>query len=165
MSRRSFRRLLTAVLLYAPAAFSALFETPTRDLAAAAAGARAERKDLAVMFELAGCALCERMKRDVLRDAATEAFINRRFHTVTVQLDAAAPLLDPTGHLTTPQALAERLHIVATPAFAFFTGDGRLLYRYVGGLAAPADFQLLGRYVSEAGYEQQPFAEYRRRRP
>jgi thioredoxin-related protein len=84
---------------------------------------------------------------------------------VTVSLDSGdAPLTDPTGHLTTAQALAERLHIAATPAFAFFDDEGRVLYRYVGDLPEPVDLQALSRYVSEAGYEREPFAEYRRRR-
>lgn len=155
-----FRRLLIAMLLYAPAAFSALFETTADNLAAEAAAARAEHKQLAVMLQLADCGLCERMKRTVLGDAATEADIGGRFRTVSVSLDGEGPLTDPAGQLTTAQEFARRLHIIATPAFVFFDSDGQVLYRYVGVLAEPADFRLLGRYVSEAAYEQQPFADY-----
>ena len=161
---RSFRRWFIATMLYAPAAFSALFETTSSDLAAAVATARAGNKQLAVMFEQADCGYCERMKRTVLRDAATETAIGRRFHTVAVRLDSDTALTDPTGKPTTARELARRLYIIATPVFAFYDGDGRVLYRYAGVLSDPADFQLLGRYVSEGAYEQQPFAEYRRQR-
>ena len=161
---RGFRRGLIATLLYVPAAFSALFETTTHDLAAAMATARAEKKQLAVMFEQADCGYCERMKRTVLRDAATETAIGHRFHTVAVSLDSDAMLTDPTGKPTTTLELVRRLHLLATPIFVFYDGDGQVLYRYAGVLTEPADFQLLGRYVSDGAYEQQPFAEYRRQR-
>lgn len=42
---RGFRRGLIATLLYVPAAFSALFETSTNDLAAAVVTARTEKNN------------------------------------------------------------------------------------------------------------------------
>ncbi|MFO1429812.1 MAG: thioredoxin fold domain-containing protein [Candidatus Competibacteraceae bacterium] len=161
---RGFRRGLIATLLYVPAAFSALFETSTNDLAAAVVTARTEKKQLMVMFEQADCGYCERMKRTVLRDTATETAITHRFHTVAVSLDSDAMLIDSTGKSTTVRELASRLHLLATPVFVFYDGNGQILYRYAGVLTEPADFQLLGRYVSDGAYEQQPFAEYRRQR-
>jgi len=161
---RGFRRWFITTMLYVPAAFSALFETTTTDLAAAVATARAGNKQLAVMFEQADCGYCERMKRTVLRDTATETAIRHRFHTVAVSLDNDARLTDPTGKSTTVRELASRLHLLATPVFVFYDGDGQILYRYAGVLTEPTDFQLLGRYVSDGAYEQQPFAEYRRQR-
>src|SRR5512147_119109 len=134
---RGFRRGLIATLLYMPAAFSALFETTTNDLAAAVATARAEKKHLAVMFEQADCGYCERMKRTVLRDVTTETAIGHRFQTVAVSLDSDARLTDPTGKPTTVRQLASRLHRLATPVFVFYDGDGQVLYRYAGVLTEP----------------------------
>ncbi len=99
---RGFRRWFIATVLYAPAAFSALFETTGSDLAAAVATARAGNKQLAVMFEQADCGYCEQMKRTVLRDAATETAIGRRFHTVRMIL------ADPAGPATSTPARSDR---------------------------------------------------------
>lgn len=157
--------VVAALLLGAagPAA-AALFSADAVDLAAELKSAAREKRGLAVYFELPDCSGCRDMKRHVFSDARTERNFGRRYRTLRVDLASGAELVDTDGRRRTPQALAERLRIAGTPAFAFFERDGGLRYRHVGALPDPADFVSLGRFVAEAAYDAQPFAEYRRRR-
>ncbi len=163
-SARFGAAVVAALLLGAagPAA-AALFSADAVDLAAELKSAAREGRGLAVYFELPDCSGCRDMKRHVFSDARAERDFGRRYRTLRVDLASGAELVDTDGRRRTPQALAERLRIAGTPAFAFFERDGGLRYRHVGALPDPADFVSLGRFVAEAAYDAQPFAEYRRR--
>lgn len=145
-----------------PAA-AALFSADGQDLAAELKAAAREGRQLALYFELPDCPGCREMKQRVFAEPSTENEFRQRYRTLRIDLGSTAPVVDLDGKSVTPDALAARLRIVGTPAFAFFDHDGNLTYRHVGALPDPADFTRLGRFVAEAAYEDQPFAEYRQR--
>ncbi|MFZ4538675.1 SCO family protein [Propionivibrio sp.] len=144
-------------------AFAALFSADGLDLAAELKRAEGDGRHLAVYFELPDCSGCRDMKQHVFSERRAERDFGRQFRTVRVDLAATGAIVDTDSKRITPVALAQRLRIVGTPAFAFFGSNGALNYRHVGSLPVPDDFVSLGRFVSEAAYENEPFAEYRRR--
>ncbi len=52
----------------------------------------------------------------------------------------------------------------ATPVFAFFNLDGRLVKRYTGATKDPQEFLWLGQYVVEGVYEQMSFTRFKRQK-
>ena len=58
----------------------------------------------------------------------------------------------------------ERFGVRATPVFAFFDPDGRLLVRYTGPTANVEEFLWLGEYVTSQAYRDTSFAVYKRER-
>lgn len=160
-----FRVAAVAALLLGasgPAA-ATLFSHDGQNLAAELKSAQREGRRLAVYFELPDCSGCREMKQHVFSERRAERNFGRQFRTVRIDLAATGDIFDTDGKRRTPEALAQRLRIAGTPAFAFFERDGALAYRHVGALPAPADFIRLGRFVASAAYENQPFAEYRQR--
>ncbi|MBI5791445.1 MAG: thioredoxin family protein [Rhodocyclales bacterium] len=157
-------RLLTTLLLCAAAsvhAASPLFDRHADDLAHEAALAQAEGKALAVLFESSDCTFCAQMKRQVFPVRSVVSDFGARFRTVAVAVDSDAALIAPDGTTTTAAALAARLRLAGTPAFAFYDGKGALLTRHQGAFKAAADLAALGRYVATGAYETLPFQAYR----
>jgi len=148
-------------LVAAGPAAATLFSTEGRNLAADVKSAERESRHLVVYFELPSCPGCRDMKQHVFSEPRTERDFGRQYRTVRVDLASTGALVDTDGKRSTPKALAQRLRIGGTPAFAFFAPDGALNYLHVGALSDPADFVSLGRFVAEAAYENQPFADYR----
>jgi len=52
----------------------------------------------------------------------------------------------------------------ATPVFAFFDLDGKLVARYTGATRDAREFMWLGEYVVDGRYRDLPFAKYKRER-
>ena len=50
----------------------------------------------------------------------------------------------------------------ATPVFAFFDLEGKLVTRFTGATRDAAEFLWLGEYVVDRVYEQMPFSRYKR---
>ena len=164
----SLRRVLLAVattlaLTASCPAAAALFSLDAQNLASELKTAEREGRRLAVYFELPDCSGCRDMKQHVFSERRAEREFGRQYRTLRIDLASSASIVDTDGQRSTPEVLAQRLRIAGTPAFAFFDRDGALTYRHVGALPDPADFIRLGRFVNEAAYENQPFAEYRQR--
>ena len=150
--------LAAACLLLASSwAQAALFERVVTDLAAENRAARAEGKQLVIALTLPDCPGCREMERRVFADPATIKAIERRYRTVSLDLSQTVTIIDPAGRQTTLADFAQRLHAVATPSFAFFDGQGAILYRYTGVLES-AGFRQLADFVRLGGYEQRPFS-------
>ena len=60
----------------------------------------------------------------------------------------------------------KRYRVRATPVFAFFDLDGNYIKpaRLTGATRDKEEFMLLGRYVVEGAYTEQPFTRYKRAR-
>lgn len=139
----------------APAA-EALFTHAARDLGAEARAAKAEGKKLAVWFTLPDCAGCKEMERSVFANPALGQRFDHQYRHVRLDLAGNDPVLDAAGQPVGAPDLARSLGVVATPSFAFFDGQGQLLYRHTGTLSR-GDFSRLARYVARAEYENLPF--------
>jgi protein SCO1/2 len=156
--------LVLTVWCFASApSYAALFSSTSQNLANELKLANTEGRRLVVYFELPNCVGCLDMKLHVFPDPPTEREFSRQFHTVRINLDSTAALADTDGKPSSPKQLAQRWGITGTPSFAFFDHDGGLNYRHSGLIAKPLDFVRLGRFVSDALYDEQPFGEYLRR--
>ena len=72
---------------------------------------------------------------------------------------------DFQGRVTTMKEFAfQQYRVRATPVFAFFDLDGSYIKpaRFTGATRDKEEFLLLGRYVVEGAYRDQPFARYKR---
>lgn len=151
---------LASLLLLALPVRAELFGHAATDLAAEAATAARQGRQLAVLFEQEDCDACRKLKKNVLSDKATERLFDRHYRTAAVNLPREGDITLPDGRVQSPRAWAERLRIPGTPAIAFFDGKGQLVYRHVGAPADRQEFLLLGRYVASAEYEKRPFISY-----
>lgn len=163
-----YRRLViltvaTVLLCFSGSAAATLFSADGKDLAAELKQARHEGRRLAIYFELPDCPGCREMKKKVFSDPNTERNFKQQYRTVRIDLASSEPITDTAGKRATPQELAQRWHLAGTPAFAFFSKSSTVDYSHVGSLPDPADFISLGRFVAQAAYENQPFAEFRHR--
>lgn len=100
------------------------------------------------------------MKRGVFSDPAVEKDFGRRYRTRWIRFTSASPVVDADGKRRAPEELARAWGVFAAPSFVFFDAKGHLEYRHTGSLLRPADFLALGRFVSDAIYERQPFSDY-----
>ncbi|MDR0577349.1 MAG: thioredoxin fold domain-containing protein [Candidatus Accumulibacter sp.] len=160
----SANTLVFLALAFSAPAWAALFDAEAADLQAEIRAAGREGRRLAVFFELPDCPDCLEMKRRVFSDPAVEERFGRRYRTRRIGLVSTVPVVDAGGERRAPAELAERWRVFAAPSFVFFDSGGRVEYRHTGSLARPADFLALGRFVSEAIYEEQPFSDYLRAR-
>ncbi|MDR1163863.1 MAG: thioredoxin family protein [Candidatus Accumulibacter sp.] len=157
---RRYARILSLaffVFFTSAPAFAALFGVEARDLAAEVRHARAEGRRLVVFFELPDCPNCLKMKREVFSSPQAEKDFGRVYRGVRVNLASPLPLVDTRGDRRSAPEVAEALHILGAPSFAFFDRDGSLEYRYTGEFLRVPEFLRLVRYVSEARYEERPF--------
>ena len=164
LSRFSTRWARVALTLFAFSfsipALAALFGADSRNIRAEVHAAGLDGRRLAIFFELPNCAECLKMKHRVFSDRRAEASFGRLYRTARIDLASDSPVIDAQGKARRPQEIAEQLRIFAAPSLAFFTPDGKLEYRHTGSLTRPSEFLLLGRFVSEAAYEKEPFSHY-----
>jgi thioredoxin-related protein len=139
---------------------AALFQNVSSKLAGEAQKAQQEGKLLVVLFELEDCDICQRLKADVFSEYDTERQFGRDFRAVSVSLDQDAEITTPDGKIMSRQRWAQQIGVVGTPAFAFFDGHGKLLYRHLGPVANRQELLLLGRYVRTEAFENLPWSVY-----
>jgi len=161
MMRSNYLVCLFALLFtWAQPAAAALFSERTTDLQQQAAIATKTGKKLAVLFEQDDCAECLRLKKTVFAEKAASARFGAGYHSVSVNLSRTEALTTPDGRQTTALEWAGRLRIPGTPAIAFFTSDGAILYRHVGPLRSGQELLDLGHYVATAEFDRRPFDAY-----
>ena len=153
---------LAALLLAAPPVLSReFFDLNTGDLRAELADARAQKRvGLMLFFEQEGCPGCRQMKEHVFTRKDVRDYYGARFVKLTVDTYGAVPLRDMAGRELTEKAFAQDLKIRATPTFVFYDLNGAEAVRIVGPLE-PAEFLLLGEFVTSGAYRTRTFARYR----
>jgi thioredoxin-related protein len=159
-ARRVRLALALLALAFSAPALAALFGVEAVDLQAEIRAAGREGRRLVIFFELPGCPECLKMKRHVFQDPGVEKEFERRYLTRRIDLASTVPIADARARRRAPAELAGQWRIFAAPSFVFLDADGNVEYRHTGSLTRPADFSLLGRFVSEAIYEEQPFSDY-----
>ncbi len=161
--------LLTGILAFAPAPAAArdaekYFFQPTfgnfqeeLDLAR-----KSDRQGVLLFFEMNNCPYCRRMKTEVLNQPQVQDFYRRRFRIFSVNIEGSLPLTDFQGRQTTEKALAsDQYRVRATPVFAFFDLDGKMIARYTGATNGAEEFLWLGEYVAEGKYRSETFARFK----
>jgi thioredoxin-related protein len=140
----------------------AFFNATTDNLQRLLVQAQQERKGILVLFEMAGCGECRKVKETILRDPAVQDYYRQHFLNTSLDLSSFAPLTDFKGDAITPTLLALNHRVQASPTFMFFDASGQPVTRFTGSIQDSAEFLQLGRYVVDAAYETASFRAYQR---
>jgi thioredoxin-related protein len=121
------------------------------------------KKGVLLMFEMDECPFCQRMKANVLNQSEIQDYYKANFLIFPVDIEGNIDITDFSGKATTQKAMAlEEFRVRATPVFAFFDLDGKLVTRYTGATKDVEEFRLLGQYVVDGAYSGTNFPSYRR---
>lgn len=122
------------------------------------------KRGILIMFEMDECPFCHRMKATVLNQPDVQDFFKAHFLILSIDVEGDIEMVDFQGRHTAMKDFAlEQFRVRATPVFAFFDPEGNLLTRYTGATSDKQEFLLLGRYVVDQIYLEEPFARYKRR--
>ena len=121
------------------------------------------KKGVLLMFEMDECPFCQRMKANVLNQSEIQDYYKANFLVFPLDIEGDIDITDFSGKGTTQKAMAlEEYRVRATPVFAFFDLDGKLVTRYTGATKDVEEFRLLGQYVVDGAYASTNFPTYRR---
>jgi thioredoxin-related protein len=122
-----------------------------------------DKKALLIMFETDDCPWCMRMKQTVLNRQRVQEYYKSHFRIISLNAEGGAPIVNFDGQDTSETKFAlELLRVRATPVFAFFDANGKLLTKYTGTTKNADDFLLLGEFVVGDFYKHSRFSKYRR---
>ena len=118
-----------------------------------------------IMFEMNECPFCHRMKTTVLNQIEVQNYYKAHFLIFPVDIEGDVEVNDFNGEPVKEKDFAfQQFRVRATPVFAFFDLDGKLLTRYTGATRDVGEFLLLGEYVVEGAYKKTNFTRYKRER-
>lgn len=166
------RRLLFVALML-PLAASAetreamanFFDQHFGNLQEEAATAKTEgKKGVLIMFVQADCPWCDKMKNTVLNQSQVQDYFHRYFRVLHLDIKGDTALTDFSGKETTEKDFSFAQRVRATPVFAFFGTDGKLLTKYTGATKDPSEFLWLGEFVVNGDYKNKNFTLYKRER-
>jgi thioredoxin-related protein len=123
------------------------------------------KKGILIMFEMDECPFCHRMKTTVLNQVDVQDYFREHFLIFTVDIEGDIEITDFKGNVTTMKDFAfEQYRVRATPVFAFFDLNGNYIKpaRFTGATRDKEEFMLLGKYVVEEAWKEQPFTRYKR---
>lgn len=122
---------------------------------------KAGKTGVLLMFMMEDCPFCARMESTVLSQSEVQDYYRKHFLIYEMDVKGDSPMVDFQGLATTEKAFALKQRARATPTFIFYDTQGEVMTRFIGPTKDAAEFLLLGRYVVEAGYKQQPFSVYK----
>lgn len=123
-----------------------------------------EKHAILIMFEMDECPFCHRMKQTVLNQTEVQKYFRDAFLIFSVDIEGDIEIINFSGKATTQKKFAIQHKVRATPVFAFFDLDGKLIKRakLTGATNGPDEFMLLGKYVIDRVYENTSFTRYKR---
>ena len=141
------------------------FEQTLGDLSEDLAEARDQGKaGVLLFFEQKDCPFCYRMKTTVLNQSEVQEYFRKYFLVLPIDIEGSDTLTDFQGVDTTPKAFFAKVarNRGATPVFAIFDLNGKMVVRYTGATSGVEEFMWLGEYAVKEKYKQMPFARYKR---
>jgi len=124
---------------------------------------KAGRQGVLIFFEQEDCPFCHRMKTTVLNQPGVQDYYKDHFHIFSVDIEGDLEVTDFQGNPVTQKDFAFKQYKVrATPVFAFFNLDGKLVTRYTGPTKNAREFLWLGEYVADGHYQSETFAQFKR---
>jgi len=118
-----------------------------------------------IMFEAEDCPWCAKMKANVLNQSAIQDFYRKHFRVLTMDINGDVPMTDFAGTEMPQKDFAFKHNRVrATPVFAFFDLDGKLMTRYTGATRDAEEFLWLGEFVVNGDWKTTTFPAYKRKR-
>lgn len=171
-SLRTLGQALLASLLFAAAAHAAEPRDPGKFFFQESFGnfqeelttaRQAGKQGILIFFEQADCPFCHRMKTTVLNRPEIQDYYRKHFLIFSMDIQGSLPITDFQGHETTQKDFSfKQFQVRATPVFAFFDLNGRLITRYTGATSGAREFMWLGHYVAEGRYKDTSFIRYKR---
>lgn len=132
-------------------------------------GAAANRKRLAIMWELRGCPYCRETHMVNFADQAITSYIRDNFEILQLNLIGSRKVVDFDRQELTEKDLAQKYGIRFTPTFQFFPPSAEGLEgkepqaREVArapGYLKPQHFLAMFRFVQERAYERGSFRDF-----
>ena len=121
------------------------------------------KQGVLIFFEQEGCPFCHRMMTTVLNQPEVQDYYKKHFHIFSVDINGGLEVTDFQGHPASQKEFALRQYEVrATPVFAFFNLDGKLVARYTGATRNAREFLWLGEYVADGHYQSETFEQFKR---
>jgi len=123
------------------------------------------KQGILLMFEMDECPFCHRMKATVLNQPEVQAYFKKHFLILPIDIEGDIEMVNFSGTHTVMKDFAfKEYRVRATPVFAFFDLDGNYIKRarFTGATKDKEEFLLLGRYVVDKVYLEQPFARFKR---
>jgi thioredoxin-related protein len=121
------------------------------------------KKGVLIFFEQEDCPFCHRMKTTILNQPEVQDYYKKYFHIFSVDIEGDLDITDFQGHSTTQKDFSfKQYQVRATPVFAFFDLDGKLIARHTGPTRGAQEFLWLGEYVADGHYQSESFARFKR---
>jgi thioredoxin-related protein len=121
------------------------------------------KKGILIMFEMDECPFCHRMKEKVLNQSEVQDYFKASFLIFPVDIEGDVMITDFQGNSVSQKDFAfKQYRVRATPVFAFFDLDGKLITRYTGATNDAREFLWLGEFVVDDHYKQTNFSRYKR---
>jgi thioredoxin-related protein len=140
------------------------FDTTLGELHGELELARREGKlGVMLVFGMAGCPSCRRMREEVLAREDVRAYFRGRFLIFSVDILGDVPVRDFQGRELREKDLAKAFRVRGTPTFVLVGLDGNTMAKYAGATRDAAEFLALGSYVADGAYRTLSFDQYHRR--
>jgi thioredoxin-related protein len=142
--------------------FNQSFGSLPDEVAAAKAGGQ---QGILIMFEAEDCPWCAKMKATVLNQVAVQDYYRKHFRILAMDVNGDVLMTDFGGQEMPQKDFAFKHNRVrATPVFAFFDLDGKLVTRYTGATRDAQEFLWLGEFVTSGAWKSTNFTAYKRER-
>ena len=142
--------------------FNQSFGSLPDEVAAAKAGGQ---QGILIMFEAEDCPWCAKMKATVLNQVTVQDYYRKHFRILAMDVNGDTPMTDFGGQDMPQKDFAFKHNRVrATPVFAFFDLNGKLITRYTGATRDAREFLWLGEFVTSGAWKNTNFTAYKRER-
>lgn len=121
--------------------------------------ARTTQRRMFLYFGRYGCGWCDKTNRDAFSDQRVREAYLANYVLVYVDAESGKRLTLPTGERITEMEFGVRLKVFATPMFAYFEPDGKLIVK-LSGIQTAQDFLDYDRYVHGGIYRSKPFRQF-----
>jgi thioredoxin-related protein len=123
------------------------------------------RQGVLIFFEQEDCPFCYRMKTTILNQPQVQDYYREHFRIFSVDIEGDLEITDFNGQTATQKDFAFRqFGVRATPVFAFFDLEGKLVARHTGPTSDLQEFLWLGEFVVDGHYRTENFTRYKRAR-
>lgn len=119
------------------------------------------KKGVFLFFEMDDCPFCERMRSTILNQTDVQDAYRALFLLYSIDVNGDTQMTDFQGRQTTEKAFALANRVRATPTMLFIDLDGKVVARQTGPTKNKAEFLLLGKYVADGAYANEPFIKYK----
>lgn len=122
------------------------------------------KKGVLLFFQQEECPFCHRMKTTIMNQVNVQNYYAKRFLVLEIDIESDGEIVDFDGNTTTMKKYFAKItrNKGATPVFAFFDLQGKLIVRYTGATSGIDEFIWLAEYASEEIYRKMTFSKYKR---